>query len=357
MKSKIERSAAWLVYGTGAVAGQILEAAASAKRTVRIAGDQEQKVRHLAQRFDVRGDVMTLRAGVSLPPGVTGVVNTAGPFSQSAAELMDSCIEHSAHYVDVSNEFDSHIQGWNRAEQATQRGVALISGAGFGTFMTERLIAAMTQRLHDVEGIEVFLLPSGSSAKTVGVRSSEAAVISTRGMVVRDGRLVRVSQRLRTRKLPSIVGAPSGISVSNGDLVALSRSTSLSSVDIVAAVHARRALLRAALPLRSLSARINLGRSPARTDANSSPIETATKPARNYRVRLVAVATSKRGERLVGRLSSVSGTSVAAHTALLTMRVLDAGDAGGTYTVGQILGDRRLDDNHEPLIELFSPRA
>jgi hypothetical protein len=53
----------------------------------------------------------------------------------------------------------------------------------------------------------------------------------------------------------------------------------------------------------------------------------------------------------------VSGTSVAAHTALLTMRVLDAGGAGGTYTVGQILGDRRLDDYHEPLIELFSPRA
>ena len=85
-------------------------------------------------------DLSSKMASKNLPKDVTGILNTAGPFSLTGPPLVRHCLARRINYIDLSNEHLSHRYVWEMSAEAASIGAILVSGAGYGALASERLL-------------------------------------------------------------------------------------------------------------------------------------------------------------------------------------------------------------------------
>lgn len=336
------------MYGTGAVSAAVAEVLVAQEVPFVLAGRSGERVERLARNVGTRYRSGGVEDFPALLDGVAGVINTAGPFRGTAPPLMRACVGAGVHYVDVSNEADVHQAAWALDGRARDAGVGVVAGAGLGTLFSERLIHALAAEIaHPVSGLLV-TLPSGGGVKSPGVAASQNAVLSAQAVALVNGRIQTI--RGRVRRLPAGFGARTGLIVGNGDVIALEHSTDLKTVAVAAGLDVSHGLLRVGLPFITAKARRSRSRPGKREDRASDAL--ARPSADEPRVRLVAEVTGAEGARVRGRLSSRSGTAVAARTAVFAMATLVEEGRAGIHTAFQVLGDRALGDGYDPVIEI-----
>ena len=79
--------------------------------------------------------------------GIAAVLHCAGPFSQTARQMMDACLSAGADYLDITGEIDVIEWAAARGERAKQAGVALIPAVGFDVVPSDCLAAMLAERL------------------------------------------------------------------------------------------------------------------------------------------------------------------------------------------------------------------
>ncbi|MCC9307290.1 SDR family NAD(P)-dependent oxidoreductase [Kitasatospora sp. RB6PN24] len=118
------------------------------------------------------------------------LVNTVGPFARLAPPVMAACLAAGTPYLDLANERAAVRAVLDRDAEARRRGVALVTGAGFGPAATEALVLALLE-----PGIRaarvVVASAAGSAYDTEGVRSTVAAAAAEGATTYRAGELVR----------------------------------------------------------------------------------------------------------------------------------------------------------------------
>ncbi|MCC9053537.1 saccharopine dehydrogenase NADP-binding domain-containing protein [Microbacterium sp. F2E] len=339
----------WLVYGAGTVGRAVVELLVGLGKPVLLAGRGEGRVRGLAGAAGVPYQVGDVSYPDRLLKGVSGVINTAGPFKDAGPQLMSACIRTGVHYVDVSNEAGSHIDAWSRASEARVRGIGMIVGAGMGTWFSERLVHALAAELDDPVSAHLFMVPSGGVAKSPGVTASQNVVLSDPALAIVDGQMKAL--RRRVRALPAGAGQGAALAVGTGDVIALEKSTGFRTVTVSAGVRVTPRVLGLVLPLLTVKARWSAAH-PARHSAQSHDSHLAVS-LDDRRPRLFAEVTGADGVRVQGWLSSRSGSTVAAHTAVAAMQLLALGGLAGTHTPYQVLGHHALGSGLDPVIEIY----
>ena len=100
---------------------------------VLLAGRDEVRVTRLAGElqfaccaFDLESD----GADDYISSGLTAVLHCAGPFLETAKPLMEKCIKHGVHYLDISAELDSYRIAERLDQEAQAKGVMLLPGCG-----------------------------------------------------------------------------------------------------------------------------------------------------------------------------------------------------------------------------------
>jgi hypothetical protein len=342
----------WLIYGTGAVASQALERAMSAGLSVVVGGRDPERVGSLAKEMGVQHRVANLHDDLrALTQGFAGVINFAGPYHETAGPLMSACIDVKAHYVDVSNEFLAHRHAWSLSHRAHDRGVAIVPGAGMGTWYGERLMHALVTKLGGTPASATLMtLPSGSKQKSAGASASHNAVLSDPGVVIRGGLEHQVHGDARVQELPKWAGHDSGVVIGTGDLMALSHSLGIPDISSLAAVTENPRRLKIAFPTLVSEARR------AATYGSATPFQhvaSGGKEADRVHARLLAETTSYDGRSVRGRLLAGSGTAVAAEVALATALAISSRRLAGTHTVFQVLGQDLHTEKASPLIEFI----
>lgn len=341
----------WLVYGTGALAVLGLEQAKSVGLPVILAGRNSSRVVELAGTMDIDYRVSELNGDLRpLMDGIAGVINLAGPYVKTARPLMDACLNSGVHYVDASNEFQVHKTAWSLSDHARSRGVAMVTGAGMGTWFSELLVNELVRSLgRTPDSATLLTLPSGARLKSAGVAASHNVVLSSPGISFQAGREHSVRGVARIRELPVWGGHPSGVIIATGDAMALYRSSNIPNITTMAAIDMDTALLKEAFP--SLAAKANQA-------AVYRPIieSPGLKPIPEFdrvRVKLMAEVVSSDGRSLRGRLLAGSGTVAAAEVAVATALLVSDREFAGTYTAFQILGEYPPLHMTRPSIELL----
>lgn len=326
----------WLVYGTGSLSNLGLRQAKAVGLPVILGGRNHARVRELAgamdmpyRVFDLSGDLRPVLAGVA------GVINLAGPYSETARILMEACLNSGSHYVDASNEFDVHKTGWSLSALAQSRGVAVVAGAGMGTWFSELLVNEIVRELGQMpDSATILTLPSGAKIKSAGVAASHNVVLASPGIFIHEGYEQSVHGVDRVVGLPEWVGHPSGVIIATGDATAIHQSSHIPSVRTMAVMDTPTALLKEALP--SLITKFNQTavnrRMGEAADVNPVP------DPEQVRVKLMAEVVSGDGRSLKGRLQAGSGTVAAAEVAIATAFLISDRKFSGTYTAFQILG-------------------
>jgi short subunit dehydrogenase-like uncharacterized protein len=120
---------------------------------------------HRAARVDDSAALAGALDGVSL------VVNAAGPFSQTAMKLVESCLEFRVHYLDLCAEVPVLQQLASLHSAARERGLMIMPAVGFDVVPTDSLAAHLAQRVRRGRSLTLavsrpaFLSPG--SAKTL----------------------------------------------------------------------------------------------------------------------------------------------------------------------------------------------
>jgi len=314
-----------------------------------LAGRNQDRVQRLAKATGIESRSGQAADAAHLLDGVVGVINTAGPFRDTAAPLIHACVRAGVHYVDVSNEADTHLEAWAVSDRARETGAGVVPGAGLGTLFGERLIDALTGAVDGPVSATLVSVPSGGATKSPGVTDSQNTIVLSRPLTLVEGRFQTVRQRVR--QLPVGMGPGAALIVGTGDVVALSRSSGLQMIEVAAGVDMSPVLLRWGLPLVRANARRQLSRRVQHEQRTPELERMADAP----RQRLVAEVLGSDGVRVWGRLSSRSGTAVAARAAVAAMRALTHGGVAGTHTAFQILGDHAFGDGFDPEIEITAP--
>ncbi len=88
------------------------------------------------------------------------VVNTVGPFSESAPALVDACVQVGSHYVDLANDTGAVSALLDRDAEAVAAGSVLVTGAGFGVTATESVVTRLCAGRPGAVRVRVDMIPS-----------------------------------------------------------------------------------------------------------------------------------------------------------------------------------------------------
>jgi len=331
----------WMIYGANGYTGELIarEAARRGLKPV-LAGRSRERVEALARELGLQARAFGLDDASALAGQIQGhslVLNCAGPFSATAAPMMEACLRAGAHYLDITGEIAVFELAQSLNGRAQQAGVVLCPGVGFDVIPTDCVAAALKAALPDATHLALgFDSRSGFSP---GTAKTSVEGLAQGGKVRRDGRIVSVPLAYKVRRIDFGDGEKEAMTIPWGDVPTAYHTTGIPNIEVFIPgsprmiASARRAnyirpLLGIGWVQRLIKARI------ARTVKGPSEEKRALQPTFVW-----GEAVNARGERKTARIRTANGYSLTITGSLTVVEYLMTHQpAGGAYTPAKLVG-------------------
>nr|WP_283105429.1 saccharopine dehydrogenase NADP-binding domain-containing protein [Pseudomonas moorei] len=331
----------WMIYGANGYTGELI-ARDAAKRGFKpvLAGRSRDKVEALARELGLEARVFGLDDEVRLLAQIKGhglVLHCAGPFSATAAPMIEACLRANAQYLDITGEIAvfEHAQSLN--ERARAAGVVICPGVGFDVVPTDCVAAALKNALPDATHLALGF--DSHSSFSLGTAKTSIEGLAQGGKVRRDGKIVSVPLAYRVRRIDFGAGEKLAMTIPWGDVSTAWHTTGIANIEVfipgsVGMIRGARLanLIRPLLGLsfvqRLLKARIG---------------KTVIGPDRAKRADqgtyVWGEARNARGECKVARVHTANVYSLTIDAALTVVEyLLQTRPPGGAYTPARLLG-------------------
>ena len=275
------------------------------------------------------------------------VVNTIGPFTDTAAPLLDACLP-SSDYLDLANDLAAVSATLGRGHAFAAAGRTAVTGAGFGVTATESVVVKLCQGRPVPRRVRVDMVPSLIvEAGVVGDALAGTIVEGLpglegggrfRGRQYRDGRLV--PDRLAGNPIRLVLPDGSTVTTASmplGELMAAQRASGAADVVSASSEAPASPLVRAVLP--AAAALLNIGpvRAFARRRLAAVRFKAAPRPREHSWGHAVIDwpdGTTREGWLRVGEAQAWTGTVPAE----VVRRLLDGQGKPGAYTPAALFG-------------------
>ncbi len=224
-----------LVYGSTGFTGRLIIAEAVRRQLPVILGGRGESVRHQARDLGLPFRVFAVEspeARVALR-GCRALLNCAGPFSHTAAPLVDVCLDAGVHYLDINGEvevFEALAAGDPVARDA---GVMVLPGVGFDVVPTDCLAAHLLRRCPAATRLTLAFRIEGLVSR--GTLLSMLENVGRAGLERRNGILESVEPGGREMVVDFGEGPVQALQVAWGDLSTAYRSTAIRDIQVYAA--------------------------------------------------------------------------------------------------------------------------
>lgn len=331
----------WIIYGAYGYTGALVahKAVRRGQRPL-LAGRSEQKLLPLAKELGLTHRTFDLEHAKEGLAGVSVLLNCAGPFSQTVSPLVEACLHHRVHYVDITGEVPAFQFCHSQDANAKRAGIILCPGAGFDIVPTDCLAAILKELLPDAA--EINLAFSSGGRLSHGTAKTLAESLGKGGLIRRNHDLVRVPSAYRLRRIPFPGRRRWAATIPWGDVFTSGISTGVPNGMVYVAIPLPVGIaMRAANPLRGfLSTRVAkkwLGHAVERHFSGG--------PDAGARGRQRAVvwgeAVNAARRRVVAGLSTPNAYSLTADTAVeIAVHCLNVTETSGYMTPSMLLGSR-----------------
>lgn len=338
--------ARFLVYGANGYTGELI-ARESARRGLApvLAGRSAGAISRLAGELGFEYRVGTLDDGAALRrvlEGVDAVLHCAGPFSATAAPMIEACLAARVHYLDVTGEIDVFEATKARDDDARRAGIVLCPGVGFDVVATDCVAAALHEALPGATYLALgFDSRSGLSAGTV---RSTIEGLPRGGRIRSSGRIVVVEHAFRVRDIDFGDGVKPAATIPWGDVSTAHHTTGIPNIEVFVPMPPKQlAALRRMkylLPLMRLA--------PVQSFLKTRASERTVGPDAATRERLPTwvwgEVQAPSGELVEARIKVANLYDFTVHAALgVTQRLLEGPVEAGYRTPSQVVGARFIE--------------
>lgn len=224
----------WMIYGANGYTGELIAREAHARGLQPVlAGRSAQRIRPLAAELGLPHLAFDLADAAAAARAVQGhglVLNCAGPFSATAAPMIEACLAARAHYLDITGEIAVFEHAQAQDARAKAAGVVLCPGVGFDVIPTDCVAAALKQALPDATHLALgFDTDSGLSAGTAKT-SVEGLGLGGRARV--DGEIRKVPLAWHVRRIDYGRGPKTAMSIPWGDVSTAWYSTRIPNIEV-----------------------------------------------------------------------------------------------------------------------------
>ena len=275
------------------------------------------------------------------------VVNTVGPFIETAAPLLSACLPAS-HYLDLANDLAAVSAILGRDGELTAAGRTAVTGAGFGVTATESVVVKLCEGRPAPRRVRVDMVPS--LAAEDGVVGDALAGTLVEGIPGVEGGGRFQSRRYRNGRLaparlagdPMTLVLPDGSTVTTasmplGELLAAQRASGAADVLAASSEAPSSPVARAVLPVATALLAIGPVRSFARRRLAAVPTKARPKPREHswgHAVLEWPDGSIREGWLRVGEAQSLTATVPAE----VVRRLLDGQGKPGAYTPAALFG-------------------
>ena len=189
-----------ILYGSYGYTGKlIVKRAQEVGLDLVLAGRNSIKLKAQAKETGYEYKVFDLKDPEALESNMKGfelVIHAAGPFTFTAAQMMDTCLRTGTHYIDITGELDVFDHAAQRSEQAIQKGIMIMPGVGFDVIPTDCLALHLKESLPDANRLNLSFAPLGGGFSR-GTAKSMLNKSSQPSFERKDGKLVPVKYGYR----------------------------------------------------------------------------------------------------------------------------------------------------------------
>ena len=241
-----------LIYGAYGYTGELIaEEAVDRDVETTVAGRDELKTEHLAERLGCDGRSLGVDDAASNLEDVDLLLNCAGPFVETYEPLVEACLETGTDYLDITGELSVFEAIAERDREAEKADVCLLPGVGFDVVPTDCLAGHLHDRLPEATELRLGFDPDGGISR--GTLRSAIEHAAEGGKVRRGGDIVDSPTAHRSRRIEFGRGERNAVAIPWGDVSTAYYTTGIENVEVYAAMPkaAEKALRlgRVAMPL------------------------------------------------------------------------------------------------------------
>jgi short subunit dehydrogenase-like uncharacterized protein len=230
-----------LIYGANGYTGELIARRAVAQGLSAVLAGRRAAVEALAAELRQPHRVFALDDPAAIDAALAGVrvvLNAAGPFSRTAAPLVQACLRARAHYLDITGELDVLEAMAGRQAEARAAGITLLPGAGFDVVPSDCLAAHVKRRLPTASHLTLAFRAGATMSR--GTATTALENIDGGGMIRRAGVLQRVPSGWRTRAIDfgDGGGASKAVSIPWGDVATAYHTTGIPNIEVYLALPA-----------------------------------------------------------------------------------------------------------------------
>jgi short subunit dehydrogenase-like uncharacterized protein len=223
-----------MIYGANGYTGRLI-ARHAVERGLKptLAGRNQAAVARLADELDCPAVSFDLKNAGKIAEhlaGYTAVLHCAGPFSQTARQMMDACISAGADYLDITGEIDVIQWAVARGQRANDAGVALIPAVGFDVVPSDCLAAMLAERLPGARVLQLAFSATGGFSPGTSKTMLEGLPSGGRARI--DGEIRRVPTAWKTMEIPFRDGPRLGVTIPWGDVASAFYSTGIPNIEV-----------------------------------------------------------------------------------------------------------------------------
>ncbi len=223
----------WLIYGANGYTGRMIAQLAAQHGHKPIIAGRGESVRVLAQELGLPCKVFDLADPVIAANALQDVVlvlHCAGPFSATAAPMIQACMDARAllpRYI--TGEISVFEYAHGRHMEARERGIVVCPGVGFDVIPTDCIAAALKEALPDANQLALGF--DTTSSLSPGTAKSLVEGMALGGKIRRNGRIDTVSFGYKHRNIDFGFGPKSATTIPWGDVASAHYSTGIDNIE------------------------------------------------------------------------------------------------------------------------------
>ncbi|MBI1937434.1 MAG: saccharopine dehydrogenase NADP-binding domain-containing protein [Ignavibacteriales bacterium] len=224
-----------MIYGANGYSAQlIIEELIARKIKPVLAGRNEQAVKIIAEKFSCEHRIFVLNdeaKTISSLKDIHTVLNCAGPFKNTAKDMIDACLQTQINYLDITGEMPVHAYAFGCDRQAKEKGIVILPSVGFDIIPTDCLAKRLSEQMPDAKYLKLGLLNKKGKISR-GTWLTTLDFLNGSGRIRRDGKIIESPIGEYTIKINRDDFSFTGISIPWGDIFTSYISTGIPNVEV-----------------------------------------------------------------------------------------------------------------------------